>query len=451
MNEQIVLEWLLNFVDESMNDVIEEGDEDYSDPECSLEEGLYELNNRKEIELPAQIPTNHEKLVEVLRKHFSDNVNLISYTLRHYHPDKYVFYRVSVLDREIFDGFSFLSEIAPELKFEFSHVGRNGFDRYLELNKNLWEFAAIYWPEIKRPHEQISRFLYRGLAPLFSTPSDERRYWVGMAVDPKDKAGLDVEEETVWSGRKDMRPDDLVFVYRTAPDSAITDIYRVQEEPQFDPWGAWDGFWVKLERVCQIPPIKFSTMRSDPILGEWSVVRGSFQGVVSEPIPYSIYNQLLELIPARLRQEHNLTPEQVAPIRTSGKYASEADFEKQVVEELLKRWRFRYQTQYPCHFHFGSQKHRGRIDFYVSDERGPLTLFENKLRILGEQELTPAREQGRSYALMHGLPSFVVAAPEGMWVYALDRHKTRLAGEFKGNEVLDRHEEIKNLILSLRP
>jgi hypothetical protein len=61
-----------------------------------------------------------------------------------------------------------------------------------------------------------------------------------------------------------------------------------------------------------------------------------------------------------------------------------------------------YERQHRRRFRFGSQDHLGIIDFLVSDGRGPITLFENKLRIRDDKALQETTEQGRSYALMLG-------------------------------------------------
>ncbi|HHY89790.1 MAG TPA: hypothetical protein GYA06_12830 [Chloroflexi bacterium] len=52
----------------------------------------------------------------------------------------------------------------------------------------------------------------------------------------------------------------------------------------------------------------------------------------------------------------------------------------------------------------------------VWNEHGPLTLSEDNLRIRPgvPVDLEAAMNQARSNALLLGLPSFVVAAPEGM-------------------------------------
>lgn len=247
-----------------------------------------------------------------------------------------------------------------------------------------------------------------------------------------------------------MQIGDLVFVYRTAPRSAITDIFEVRGEPDFDPRGGWDGFWVDMSRVCRIKDIPFTSLKKDRILGSWGVVRKKFMGVVAEPIPHSVYNRLLEKIPEDLRTTHGLKPEPTASEGSSGQFDSEADFEDQVIEPLLKRWGFSYQRQYRCRFQFGSQAVIGLVDFYVSDDRGPIALFENKFRILDDKDLRQAIEQAKSYALMLGLACFVVASPEGVWIYSLQRHVETLEEHVPLDELDTREEDIRHTLPRLR-
>jgi hypothetical protein len=312
-------------------------------------------------------------------------------------------------------------------------------------------------------------FVYEGLGHLFLEKSDYKRYWV-VATREECFDGLDSRNEDVtWSGRKEMRPEDLVFVYRMAPRKAMTDILQVKDEPVFDPWGAWDGFWVNLEKVCVIKNIPFAHMRKDDILGKWGTVNRNFVGTVAEPMPPAIYNRLLEKIPLEkipsvTREMYGLESAPVGEPPTgklpglshptlatrhlSGQFETEAKFEDEVIVPLLKRWNLKYKRQHPCTFRIGRQDHRGKVDFHVSNREGPLTLFEDKLRIINDRDLEPAIAQAKSYALLLGLPSFVVASPEGMWLYSLDRNQEKLIK--LPADTVDWEEEIKSLLLKLR-
>jgi hypothetical protein len=93
----------------------------------------------------------------------------------------------------------------------------------------------------------------------------------------------------------------------------------------------------------------------------------------------------------------------------------EATFENVIVVPLLDAWGFTYVRQAPC-----PTPARGRIDFLVYDEPDapPLTLFENKRQLASPQALAQAAAQAHGYARALQVPSFVVAAPAGLWIYA---------------------------------
>ena len=398
---------------------------------------------------PDPLPSVPSEAIPLLRDHFRDNVTLISRVLNHLFPNQYLFYRVSELEEEIFLAFDYFSSYVPAFEFSFSRVGRTGFDRYLELNAALLEVFTTLYPEPENPQARIAWFLYEGLGRLFTEKSDYKRYWI-MATREENFADLDANDDLNWSARKEMQPGDLVFIYRTAPRGAITDVLEVRDEPVFEPWTSWKGFWVDLQRVCRIEDITFADLRSDHVLKDWNVVRKKMFGVIVEPVAHSVYNRLLEMIPERTRDLHGLEFEPTADVGPSGQFVSEADFEDQVIEPLLKRWGLDYQRQYRSHFRFGRQDLPGLVDFLVRDGRGPITLFENKVRILNDKDLKEAADQGKSYALMLGLPTFVVASPEGLWIYSLDRNRASLEMRTSLDELEERDEEVRNTLLKWR-
>jgi thiol-disulfide isomerase/thioredoxin len=94
---------------------------------------------------------------------------------------------------------------------------------------------------------------------------------------------------------------------------------------------------------------------------------------------------------------------------------TEATFEDVVVLPLLDRWGFTYMRQAPC-----PAPSRGRVEVLVYDPRlaRPVTLFENKRRMLSAQALGAAVQQAHAYARALRLPAFVLGAPAGLGVYA---------------------------------
>jgi len=206
-------------------------------------------------------------------------------------------------------------------------------------------------------------------------------------------------------------------------------------------------------------------MDKDHVLEEWGIVKRHFVGTTAEPVPPRAYNRLLDLIGSDLQAKHNLEREPEPSSVTSppfhpatwptpelsGRFGLEVDFEDKVIRPLLKGWGFKAHGQYTCSAWIGGQEHLLRVDFLVSDDEGPVTLFEDKLRIIGDEDLKPAVRQAKSYALLLGLPSFVIAAPEGMWLYALDRNQERLVEQLPVVQAREQLEKrFKDLLLSLR-
>jgi hypothetical protein len=450
MNKLYLLGGMINAVDEQIRkadqQLLEQSGgsgptlDSYVPTSEDLKSRLLELYSRREdacVYPPESLPTTAEEMIPVLRQMYKDDVTKISLILHHYFPEQYLYYRVGTLEPEIAKGFDFFSDTVEEFRFDFGRARRTGFDDYLARNSTLLEVGRIWWPDVHNLQARINLFLYNHLAEMFRDASDYNCYWIcGTQHDywqnRHSNAEQDEDETDVirWSGSKYMQENDLVFMYCSAPVKAITDIYYVSEPPQFEPYGAWDGIYVQLAHMLELPnPIPFATMRNDPVLGQWSVIRRQFQGVVTESVPHSCYNRLLSYMPDEVKDECELTPEPVSDFTVSGSFGSEEEFEDAIIEPMLKRWGLHYKRQMPCKCHFGTQQITGFIDFLVSNATGALTLIENKLKIVSDEGLRKAVNQGKSYALMLGLPSFVVASPEGCKLYSLERNKETLVDQ----------------------
>lgn len=123
-----------------------------------------------------------------------------------------------------------------------------------------------------------------------------------------------------------------------------------------------------------------------------------------------------------------------------------------VLIPLLQRWGLSFQRQAPCAVTGRGAQRRGRIDLLVYDDQQapPLTLIESKRQIRGEFDLRQAAAQAAAYAGALGLPSFVVAAPRGLWIYRRDGARVSLAQHFTSLEVHQAPERPQRLLLRLR-
>jgi hypothetical protein len=121
----------------------------------------------------------------------------------------------------------------------------------------------------------------------------------------------------------------------------------------------------------------------------------------------------------------------------------ERDFEDRVILPLLDRLGLKYQREYRCVF----LDNYGKIDIFVSDEKGTLTLFENKAEINNPAGLEKACNQAKKYAHWYRLPSFVIASPQSIWIYSLRKGKAQLN---KKLSIQEAEEKLKETLLALR-
>jgi len=453
MNDELVLKWLIE-------DAHQNAERYYNVDvwQRDLKVLLSGINSGRDIPLPPVITSNEmvdeDDVISTLNDNFKNNVSNISLILNYLYPQKYLFYRVSLLENEIFAGFKFLSQIYEKFQFPFTKIGhgKNSFDNYLILNNALFSFASKAWPNSKDPksiQKRINYFLFDELGFLFLDRNSYNRYWI-LISGPENFDSLDNEIDTTWSGRKEMQIGDVVFMYRQSPRKAITEIFKVSGQPYFDAYLGWGGFYTPLKKITSIKDIKMVEMKHDSILNKWSFVKVQSQGVIAASIPYSIYNRLLEKIGKNVSERFGLSPESIGQEETSGTYSSEEEFEDKIIEPLLRHWGFKFRRQYPCYFIIGSQYHTCYVDFIVQDEKGDLTLFEDKLEILNESQLKKAVLQAKSYSLLLGMKSFVVASPEGFWIYKVERNHEILLNNIKSNKLDENEESIRNLIIKIR-
>ena len=109
-----------------------------------------------------------------------------------------------------------------------------------------------------------------------------------------------------------------------------------------------------------------------------------------------------------------------------------------------------YQRQFIIPIRVGTNIYQGRIDFYLSDEQGIVSLIESKRSIPSSQDWEEAVAQAKSYALPLGSPSFIVAAPQRIRVYTLYRQQEILKHEYTLTQFRQAARKLKALLLSYR-
>lgn len=128
----------------------------------------------------------------------------------------------------------------------------------------------------------------------------------------------------------------------------------------------------------------------------------------------------------------------------------EERFEDAVMIPLLQAWGFTVQRQVSCALAGRPAAQRGRIDLLVCDPQArPLTLVESKRQIGGAHELGRAAAQASAYAQSLALPSFLVAAPRGLWIYRRDEAGATCVAHHTSLELHQAPEGARQRILGL--
>ncbi|MFN7918589.1 MAG: hypothetical protein U0Q16_00740 [Bryobacteraceae bacterium] len=120
--------------------------------------------------------------------------------------------------------------------------------------------------------------------------------------------GLDEEERMEWSLSKRATPGDLLLMYRVAPVSAITDVFRYVGGGLNRGSAGWrdgDAFFGLIERVCSlVSTVFYRDMRTHRVLKTAGFVRAKMQGQGIEASEYWPY--LFEMIRDRNPAVRNL-------------------------------------------------------------------------------------------------------------------------------------------------
>lgn len=122
---------------------------------------------------------------------------------------------------------------------------------------------------------------------------------------------------------------------------------------------------------------------------------------------------------------------------------TEGSFEDAVILPLIADWGWAARRQVSCPARSGRRAAHDRVDILVSDEAGPITLFESKRQIASAAALQAAASQGYGYAAALRLPAFVVAAPVGMWLYAVREGRPALVEQLSSLEVATRPQALR--------
>lgn len=160
-----------------------------------------------------------------------------------------------------------------------------------------WEDDWSDRPKRYRHLEIISLKSYVGAQP--------RVFCVGCV---ESHSGEELKHARVsWNVPVSAQRGDIVLIYRTAPTSAIRDLWRIEgpikRYGKRNREGYWPGLQAGLKKLCTLDrPLAFADLRSDPRTSNLPIVRKRFQGKVDLTNEWPLFVALIIERNPRLRK-----------------------------------------------------------------------------------------------------------------------------------------------------
>jgi len=151
--------YLLNLINEETD---READELYSYyKDKTIVDGIYSLSSYRKKDLPT-LPKNEKKLIKTLRDFYKDNIAYISFVLNKSFPGKYIFYRPSKIEDELFMAIDYFKEIEELFEFDFTKIGKgkSSFKKYIVFNEAILEYAKENWGDVNDVEQLNNRIMY---------------------------------------------------------------------------------------------------------------------------------------------------------------------------------------------------------------------------------------------------------------------------------------------------
>lgn len=276
---------------------------------------------------------------------------------------------------------------------------------YLELCKVFYEFRK----ENNLSPVEFCVFLY-GFAPRFcekntleNLPDAMNVYIVGAAKeDVENRGNIKGDEITLWQGREEIQPGDIVLMYDLSPYSCISSIWRAVSPGYDDPFHYYPGKII-LGYPVEIPPIPFRELAKNSILGKNGLVKAHMQGVNGRTFSINEYEEILKIIKKKNKKIKNLPSAPKINIINTKDITCEHDVEKRLLEPLLEKFGYK-SKEWITQMRVRMGRHERLIPDYVlhavekrNEEKGEF-VWEAKYRIPTKKQLNEDFGQARSYA-----------------------------------------------------
>jgi hypothetical protein len=377
-----------------------------------------------------------------------DDIPHLSIALYCLHPKfffPYYFYPNFLALQKVFQEFGIFLPPVPPKKDEVAR-----FYYYLELCGSLYAF----WENLGFAPEHLPAFLY-GFAPevldlsfpdLRELQKPHNAWLVAGGTDNGDADYLDKADactQTFWTGNKETEVGDIIVMYCLAPRSAIHSIWQATRPGGIEPFrGYYSTVWMGYPHV--VPALSLKTMKSDPVLSKWSVLKGMQSISNNVKIPKIFYDRIVLLLEengtnvSKLPKLENRAMESVS-------VESERDVEIHVLEPLLRALGFDASDwERQVHLRVGRSE-KVIPDYLIRPERDQCGKFvhaewvwEAKLSILSHSQLEKDFQQVCSYARLVDARGASLLSKEGVWVgLKMEGFSLKVARHWPANQLGD--------------
>lgn len=273
----------------------------------------------------------------------------------------------------------------------------------------LYGYAMRFVDEIIQSHVMRNKMIFL----LYASPID-REIFLSRELDPN--------EITIWQGRPEMMPGDIVLMYERAPRSCFSSVWRVVTPGFDDPFDVNSGKVFIGEHV-DIPEISFAEFSKNVVWAENPLIAAHMQNGAGRACSIGEYRALIGMIQDK---DPDFDVSRLPPVPVEENYIPdglvlEHDVEVKLLEPLLgqlgfgcKDWTKQFNIRI-------NRENTSRPDYVIYlDESGSAPtakyVFEAKLTIPTKRQLRKDHGQALTYGNLLQSDAVALVAREGLWV-----------------------------------
>ena len=329
------------------------------------------------------------------------------------------FYKIEIICREF--GIAM-----PKFPSKNDHKARCEY--YLSLCRAIYDFRI----ESELSPTELCVFLYGYAMRFVDDIVQSRRHrnskvFLLYACEEDRKIflskGVDSDEVTIWQGRPEMEPGDIVLLYERAPRSCLSSIWKTVTPGFDDPFDSWSGK-VFIGEFAAIPEIPFSDLAADTVWSKKPLVAAHMQGGSGKACTSDEYEAILKMVKAK-DPTFDLLRLPPVPEKTDFDEQGllvEHDVEVKILEPLLRSLGFTEKDWVSQFIIRVGRDNTSRPDYIVNlsvVDGSPSAeyVFEAKYTIPTKRQLKRDYGQSLAYGKLLNAKAIALVSREGVWVW----------------------------------